>query len=45
MNDLTLENELLKIDIIHKTKLSELSMQERIALMYRLQQLLLTNKK
>jgi len=45
MNELTLENELAKIDIIHKTKLSELNMEERIALMYRLQQLLLTNKK
>ena len=45
MSDLTIENELLKINIIHKTKLSELNMEERVTLMYRLQQLLLSIKK
>jgi len=45
MSDLLVENELTKINIIHKTKLSELTMEQRITLMYRLQQLLLANKK
>jgi hypothetical protein len=45
METLTVENELTKINIIHKTKLNELTMNERVTLMYRLQQLLLANKK
>lgn len=41
MNELTIENELLTIRAVFRTKLSTMSMEERVIVMYRLQQLLL----
>ena len=43
MSALTIENELATIQIVHQTKLNNMSMEERVVLMYRLQQLLLAN--
>ena len=42
MSALTIENELATIKAVHQTKLNNMSMEERVVLMYRLQQLLLS---
>ena len=44
MNDLSIQNELAIIKTVFQTKLSSMNMEERVVLMYRLQQLLLANK-
>ena len=41
MSELSIQNELATIKIVHQTKLQTMSMEERVVLMYRLQQLLL----
>lgn len=43
MNDLSIQNELAIIKTVFQTKLSSMNMEERVVLMYRLQQLLLAN--
>lgn len=42
MSTLTIESELATIKAVHKTKLTTMTMEERVIIMYRLQQLLLS---
>lgn len=44
MSTLTIQDELAKIKEVHRVKLTDLTMEQRTILMYRLQQLLLANR-